>query len=79
MCVNWYWQRKQKSRPPDLPGSKNIVYFQETLELEYMIEMIEEALIVLCMFQQESFRLMFLIAPVNNDRVGRREIGFYEQ
>lgn len=44
-----------------------------------MIEMIEEALIVLCMFQQESFRLMFLIAPVNNDRVGRREIGFYEQ
>ena len=32
--------------------------------------MIEEALIVLCMFQQESFRLMFLIAPVNNDRGG---------
>ena len=57
---------------PD-PKTKNIVYFQETLELEYMIEMIEEALIVLCMFQQESFRLMFLIAPVNNDRVGWRE------
>ena len=29
-----------------------------------------EALIVLCMFQQESFRLMFLIARVNNDRGG---------